>query len=411
MHVGEPHASKPAAVRVPECKKRVARFVEEARAELAMLTRHQRLAGGFGGGASSSSSSAAGGARERETAGVGAGRQQGAGAGGGLSSLNECTEVPSGWRPQGLLCTSFREHVGAVTRIAMHPSDKFFASSSDDGTIRLWCIGQTDYLLLPNRSRQVLAGFTQQKIKSVDFCTPGHDYLLCHTYDSSIHLLAHGLSASGGAATGTTLASSSASASASQQQPHVVRRFEGQWQEYGHLTDLRVISDPARNRFVAATTAGYMLGYDLRCPRPVFTLKNDLHNGLLTCLDVEPHYDGLWCAVGTSHSSVLLWDLRSHLQFAQLTYSPSKEKCVTTNVKMLYELYYTRLSQFVNTVLLFFNVLFRMQSPFVKCVKMNRCDRSGERGIIGSLGNLNTVITLTCTILLSPVTHSTVVSS
>ena len=336
MHVGEPHASRPAA-RVPECKKRVARFVEEARAELATLTRHQRLSGGFVGGAASSSSSAAGAAREREltAASVGAARQQGAvvgaggGAGGGLSSLNECTEVPSGWRPQGLLCTSFREHAGAVTRIAMHPSDKFFASASDDGTIRLWCIGQTDYLLLPNRSRQVLAGFTQQKIKSVDFCTPGHDYLLCHSYDSSIHLLPHGLSATGGAATGATLASSSASASASQQQLHVVRRFDAQWQEYGHLMDLRVVSDAARNRFVAATTAGYVLGYDLRCPRAVFTLKNDLHNGLLTCLDVEPHYDGLWCAVGTSHSSVLLWDLRSHLQFAQLTYSPSREKCVT----------------------------------------------------------------------------------
>lgn len=329
MHVGDSHSSAngcwPAANRVPECKKKAARFVEEARAELAMLTRQQRLAGA----AFSASTTTAGGTRET-SAGVGLGPGPGPVRPQGLSSLNECTEVPNGWRPQGLLCASFREHSGAVTRIAMHPSDKFFASASDDGTIRLWCIGQTDYLLLPNRSKQVFAGFTQQKIKSVDFCTSGHDYLLCHTYDSSILLLAHGLSANSGAGTGATLSSFTASTSGTQQQPpqYVVRRFENPSQEYGHLMDLRVVSDPARNRFVAATTAGFLLGYDLRCPRPVFTLRNDLHNGLLTCLDVEPHYDGLWCAVGTSHASVLLWDLRTHLQFAQLSYTPPKPRHV-----------------------------------------------------------------------------------
>ena len=52
-----------------------------------------------------------------------------------------------GDRPRGLLVTTLRDHTACVNAIVVAQDHSFFASASDDGTLRLWpssCLGKLE---------------------------------------------------------------------------------------------------------------------------------------------------------------------------------------------------------------------------------------------------------------------------
>jgi WD40 repeat protein len=42
------------------------------------------------------------------------------------------------WRPKGVLIAHLQEHTKAINRLAVARDNVFFASGSDDGTVRIW---------------------------------------------------------------------------------------------------------------------------------------------------------------------------------------------------------------------------------------------------------------------------------
>ncbi|KAL8601723.1 hypothetical protein ACOMHN_033899 [Nucella lapillus] len=76
---------------------------------------------------------------------------------------------PDKWRPKGVLVAHLQEHRGAVNRLCVSPDHKFFASCSNDSTVRLWEVSRLEGKTAANRSQLV---FNKQSgsIKCLTFC-------------------------------------------------------------------------------------------------------------------------------------------------------------------------------------------------------------------------------------------------
>jgi phosphoinositide-3-kinase regulatory subunit 4 len=75
-------------------------------------------------------------------------------------------QTTKSWRPEGRMVGHMGEHKGAVNKIVVSPDQRFFASASDDGSVRIWECGRLEGRGVTNESRQQ---FTKQggKIKHI----------------------------------------------------------------------------------------------------------------------------------------------------------------------------------------------------------------------------------------------------
>ena len=58
------------------------------------------------------------------------------------------------WRPQGKMVGHLHEHRGIINRICVSEDQKFFATTSDDGTVKIWDCHRLEGKAVTNRSRQ-----------------------------------------------------------------------------------------------------------------------------------------------------------------------------------------------------------------------------------------------------------------
>lgn len=77
------------------------------------------------------------------------------------------TQATKSWRPEGRMVGHLSEHKGAVNKLIVSPDQRFFASASDDGSVRIWECGRLEGRGVTNESRQQ---FTKQggRIKHID---------------------------------------------------------------------------------------------------------------------------------------------------------------------------------------------------------------------------------------------------
>ena len=57
---------------------------------------------------------------------------------GNIQNIPSSPTVSTRWTPKGTLVAHFPEHKGPVNDIQMAPDLHFFASCSDDGTVKIW---------------------------------------------------------------------------------------------------------------------------------------------------------------------------------------------------------------------------------------------------------------------------------
>ncbi len=58
--------------------------------------------------------------------------------------LDTLRTSPGEWRPRGVLISHLHEHASSVNCLAVSQDDSFFASASDDGTVKIWDVRAID---------------------------------------------------------------------------------------------------------------------------------------------------------------------------------------------------------------------------------------------------------------------------
>ena len=201
------------------------------------------------------------------------------------------------WRPEGNLVAMFGEHCGPVNRVVVAPDHAFFATASDDGTVKIWDSARLEKNLT-RRSRQTHRHAAGARVKSLTFVENTHT-LVSGATDGSIH------------AVRVDYHHQSNNENMRYGKLQVVRDYQlpsledgtveyAVWMEHFRLD--------AQSILVVATNACRIVALDLRSLQEVFGLQNPVHHGTPTtfCCDRKRH----WMVVGTTHGIMDLWDLR-----------------------------------------------------------------------------------------------------
>ncbi|KAL1512914.1 hypothetical protein ABEB36_002417 [Hypothenemus hampei] len=202
---------------------------------------------------------------------------------------------PPGWCPRGILVAHLHEHKNAVNRLCRFPDSSFFASSSTDGTIRLWDCATFESGGFANRSRQQFRMPGSSSITGLAVCDGGQSLAT-----SCQNGLVSVLRVDPGATRMNILLSKQLDA-----------------YEEGFAVDLQCLDPGTQSIVVYATLYGDLVAWDLRTPGAAWRLPNGLRQGVITTFCIDTHQN--WLALGTSDGVHTVWDLRFRLPITTIS--------------------------------------------------------------------------------------------
>ncbi|XP_033097119.1 phosphoinositide 3-kinase regulatory subunit 4-like [Anneissia japonica] len=209
------------------------------------------------------------------------------------------TKVPQeNWRPKGLLVAHLHEHKAAVNRLHISHDHSFFATCSNDGTVKIWDCNKLVGNSNTNRSRQTYSRQTG-RIKSLTFCQSSHN-IASASEDGSIFVF---------------------KIEAESLRTGLLHSRNLDLNEDGPAIDLSHYDTGSQSVLTYATVMGKLVGWDLRAPGVAWRLQNDLKYGLITTFAVDQKQ--CWLAVGTSSGKHICWDMRFQLPITTIAHPTS----------------------------------------------------------------------------------------
>ncbi len=205
----------------------------------------------------------------------------------------ESKPAASGWKPKGLLVAHLHEHRGAVNRIQVSQDQMFFATCSNDGTVKLWDCSKMEGKSVTNRSRHT---YNKQggQIKTLTFCD-SYQCLASASDSGAIHVFK--VESNG---------------------PRILHTKNLDVDAEGLIVDMSYFDTGSQNVVCYATVHGLLVGWDLRAPRIVWKLKNDPKHGLITTFQVQQQQS--WLALATSSGMHVCWDMRFQLPITSVSH-------------------------------------------------------------------------------------------
>ena len=213
------------------------------------------------------------------------------------SSSNHPSSVP--WRPQGQLVAVLGEHTDRINRIVVSPDHMFFATASDDGTVRVWDTSRMERNLT-RRARFKYSLGDGVKVTSLCFIDATHS-IICTGSDGSVHFI-------------KVLITETEQGPKYANAPQLLRSWHINAPD--GTEEYAVWSEHYRaetsGTLMVATNLGRILAVDLRYMSIMFDLHNPAQHGTPTCFCISRRHD--WILVGTTHGVLDLWDLRFRLR-------------------------------------------------------------------------------------------------
>ncbi|KAJ1980792.1 Serine/threonine-protein kinase [Dimargaris xerosporica] len=200
--------------------------------------------------------------------------------------------IPSlqSWRPEGTLVAYFKEHTGAINALSLSSDQGFFATASDDHTVKVWdCVRLGQHVLHRARATYRL----NVRVQSVTFLH--HTYSLAATGDDgSVHILRFDPRQDPDTTTSTSGC-------------RLIRKTS---LPLAHEYAVRVVHSHTehRSQLIVATTESRIYGLDIRALNILWTLVNPVRYGLISAFVCDPRHT--WLLVGTVRGVLTLWDLR-----------------------------------------------------------------------------------------------------
>ncbi|KAK6965246.1 phosphoinositide-3-kinase regulatory subunit 4, partial [Biomphalaria glabrata] len=205
---------------------------------------------------------------------------------------------PDTWKPKGVLVAHLQEHRGAINRLSVSHDHKYFASCSNDGTVRIWESGKLEGKTAANRSK-VCLNKQGGKIKCVTFLERGNS-VASASDNNSIHVYR----LDGG------------SVQLEDSRTVDVRT-------YGQIMDMTHFDTGAQSILTYATVSSHIIGWDLRSSNPAWTLHNDPRHGLITSFAVNQSQ--CWLAAGTSSGALVCWDMRFRMPINKMQHASGRK--------------------------------------------------------------------------------------
>ncbi|KAH8700818.1 hypothetical protein BGW36DRAFT_375073 [Talaromyces proteolyticus] len=205
----------------------------------------------------------------------------------------ENTDKP--WRPEGVLVAMFGEHTAPVNRVVAAPDHSFFATASDDGTVKVWDTTRLEKNLTP-RSRQTYRHAPGTKVKCLTFVENTYTFISGAT-DGSIQAV--------------KIDYHKVNETVRYGKLQVVRQYQlptGNDGAVEYATWVEHFRSEAQSTLLIATNTCRIIALDMKTMLPIYSLLNPVHHGTPTvfCYDRKRS----WLLVGTSHGILDLWDLR-----------------------------------------------------------------------------------------------------
>ncbi|KAJ5783237.1 hypothetical protein N7457_005011 [Penicillium paradoxum] len=200
------------------------------------------------------------------------------------------------WKPEGNLVATFGEHSAPINRVVVAPDHSFFATASDDSTVKIWDTTRLERNLTP-RSRQTHRHASGTRVKALTFVENTYTFVSAAT-DGSVHAVR----------VDYQKVSQTAVRYGKLQ---IVREYQLPISKDGspeYAVWMEHFRDEGQSTLIIATNTCRILALDMKTMLPIYTLENPVHHGTITtfCCDRRHH----WLLVGTTHGILDLWDLR-----------------------------------------------------------------------------------------------------
>ncbi|GES86228.1 ARM repeat-containing protein [Rhizophagus clarus] len=207
------------------------------------------------------------------------------------------------WKPEGTLVAHMTEHKGAINQICVSPDHNFFATCSDDGTVKIWDCSR----FVKNFNNRSRVTYNQQggKIKCMTFIDSTHS-IAAASDNGSIHVFRIDY------VPGTS--SPKYGKPVTVRETYLNEEYAVAMEHYESGTD---------SILLYATSKGNICGLDLRTMEVVWTFKNPKNHGVITAMVTDKKFR--WLLVGTSRGIFTLWDLRFRNQLRSWVH-PTKSR-------------------------------------------------------------------------------------
>lgn len=204
-------------------------------------------------------------------------------------------DANKGWRPEGGLVAVFGEHSAAVNRVVVAPDHAFFATASDDGTVKIWDTTRLEKNITP-RSRQTHRHASGAKVKALTFVENTYTFISGAT-DGSIHAVRADYH--------------NVNETARYGKLQLVRDYQLPMADDGnpeYAVWMEHFRSDAQSTLLVATNTCRVLALDMKTMLPVYSLQNPIQHGTPTTFCCDKKHT--WLLVGTTHGILDLWDLR-----------------------------------------------------------------------------------------------------
>ncbi|KAG9284442.1 hypothetical protein G9A89_023699 [Geosiphon pyriformis] len=208
------------------------------------------------------------------------------------------------WRPEGTLVAHLTEHKATINQICVSPDHSFFASASDDGTIKIWDCARLEKNVT---SRSRLTYDLGSPVKCITFIENTHS-IAAASKNGTIHIF--------------FVDCSQGTNSVKYGKPQTIREYylEG---EFAVSMKHYYTDNNKESILLYATSKGNISGLDLRTMTISWTFENPRSHGVVTAMVMDQSHK--WLLIGTSRGIFTLWDLRFRIQLRSWVH-PTKSR-------------------------------------------------------------------------------------